>query len=73
MVFWSNNNFIEVMKGQYSFSMPKPYSSLNLQKKFPEDIECVIRSDDKSRGSLYISNIEAAENINTLKSKKVVT
>ena len=55
-------------RGNYSFSMPKPYTSLNMPKKWPEDIECIIKASDPSCGSLYISNVEAAENINTLKS-----
>lgn len=55
-------------KTAHHFSMQKPYASLNLNNKFPEDIECIISSPQPDRGSLYISNIEAAENINTLKS-----
>ena len=47
-------------RGHTSFSMPKPYTSLNLPKKFPEDIECVIKGKSSTHGSLYISNIEAA-------------
>jgi protein-tyrosine phosphatase len=48
--------------------MPKPYLSQDLPKKFPEDIECIIKSKDPDAGSLYISNVEAAENPMTLKS-----
>ena len=47
-------------RNHYSFSMPKPYTSLNMPKKFPEDIECVIKSNNPEKGSVYISNIEAA-------------
>jgi hypothetical protein len=39
-----------------------------MPKTFPEDIDCVIRGKTASQGSIYISNIEAAENIETLKS-----
>ena len=59
-------------RGNYSFSMPKPYASLNMPKKWPEDIECIIKASDPSCGSLYISNVEAAENVNTLKSTNQV-
>ena len=59
-------------RGHYSFSMPKPYTSLKLPQKFPEDIECIIKGKSSSQGSLYISNIEAAENLNTLKSTNAV-
>lgn len=62
-----------MLRGYSSFSMPKPYASLNMPKKFPEDIECIIQSRNLSSGSLYISNIEAAENINTLKSTPSMT
>jgi hypothetical protein len=55
-------------RNHYSFSMPKPYTSLNLPQKFPEDIECIIKGKSSTQGSLYISNIEAAENLKTLKS-----
>lgn len=47
---------------------PKPYASLKKTEKFPEDIECIIKSPCPENGSLYISNIEAAENLSTLKS-----
>ena len=47
-------------KTAYHFSMQKPYASLNLNNKFPEDIECIIHSPYPDKGSLYISNIEAA-------------
>lgn len=52
----------------HSYSLPKPYASLTLPQKFPEDIQCIIQSPHPTRGSLYISNIEAAENLTTLKS-----
>lgn len=39
-----------------------------MQRKYPEDIECIIKSTHPSKGSLYISNVEAAENPQTLKS-----
>lgn len=55
-------------RNNYSFSMPKPYYTQNLPKTFPEDIECIIKSNDPEMGSLYISNVEAASNPNTLKS-----
>lgn len=55
-------------KTTHHYSMQKPYASLNISNKFPEDIECIIRSPDTLKGSLFISNIEAAENINTLQS-----
>ena len=51
-----------------SYSQPKPYTSLNMPKSFPQDIECIIKSSDPEKGSLYISNIEAAENPATLRS-----
>ena len=37
-------------------------------KKWPEDIECVMPSSDPQKGAIYISNVEAAENILTLNS-----
>lgn len=60
-------------KTAYHFSMPKPYASLNLNAKFPEDIECIIHSPHPDRGSLFISNIEAAENLATLRSTPDLT
>jgi hypothetical protein len=39
-----------------------------MPKTFPEDIECIISAPMPDRGSLYISNVEAASNPNTLKS-----
>lgn len=55
-------------RGLTSLSIPKAQLSGNLPKKFPEDIECIIRAKDPTCGSLYISNIEAAENPATLQS-----
>ncbi len=56
-------------RGHYSYSMPKAYPAPEVSKKFPEDIECIIKSKDPTSGSLYISNIEAAQNLDTIKSK----
>lgn len=55
-------------QSNYSFSMPKPYHSIDMPKTFPEDIECIIKGKTPEAGSLYISNVEAASNPNTLKS-----
>ena len=41
----------------YSFSMPKPYNTVNMPKTFPEDIECIVKAKDQEFGSLYISNV----------------
>lgn len=56
----------------YSFSSPKPYHSIEMPKTFPEDIECIIKGRADGFGSLYISNVEAASNPNTLKSKRLM-
>jgi hypothetical protein len=37
-------------------------------KKWPEDIECIIKSNNPDKGSLYLSNVEAAENPATVRS-----
>lgn len=42
-------------------------------KVYPEDIECVVVSSDPSKGAIYISNVEAAENPKTLKSSSIIT
>jgi hypothetical protein len=55
-------------QSSYSFSMPKPYHSIDMPKTFPEDIECIVKAKTADKGSLYISNVEAASNPNTLKS-----
>lgn len=34
---------------------------------FPEDIDCVFDSDSE-RGAIFVGNLEAAENLDTLKS-----
>ena len=60
-------------KTAYSLSMPKHNYYAPLSKRFPEDIECIIQSPHRDRGSLYISNIEAAENPNTLQSTRPIT
>ena len=39
-----------------------------MPKKYPEDIQCVFPSSDPHKGAIYVSNVEAAENINTLRS-----
>lgn len=57
-----------MIRNHYSYSLPKAYGSVTLPQKFPEDIQCIIHSPDPAKGSLYISNIEAAENLSTLKS-----
>jgi len=31
--------------------------------KYPEDIECIIKSAQSDKGNLYLSNVEAAENV----------
>jgi hypothetical protein len=56
------------MYQNYSYSMPRPYHSIEMPKTFPEDIECIVRGPTPDAGSLYISNVEAASNPNTLKS-----
>lgn len=32
-------------RGNYSYSMPKAYASVTLPQTFPEDIECIVKSD----------------------------
>lgn len=39
-------------------------------KKFPEDIQCIVQPE-QGKGGIYISNIEVAENPQTLKSTKI--
>ena len=36
------------------------------QKVFPEDIQCVL-DPSGNKGGIYISNVEAAQNVRTLK------
>jgi hypothetical protein len=55
------------MYQNYSYSMPRPYQSVEMPKTFPEDIECIVTAPTPDRGSLYISNVEAASNPSTLK------
>lgn len=38
----------------------------NSSKAFPEDIQCVL-DPINGKGGIYISNVEAAQNIHTLK------
>lgn len=40
-----------------------------LLQKYSEDIQCVYPSPDPTKGSIYVSNVEAAENPQTLASK----
>ena len=42
----------------------------NTPKKYPEDIQCVHPSSHPKKGAIYVSNVEAAENPNTLKSNQ---
>lgn len=56
-----------MQKHHYAYSQPK-YGLLLSEKKFPEDIECIMKSSDSEKGSLYISNVEAASNPLTLRS-----
>lgn len=55
------NNFnltpSKMYRNYNSFSTPKPYLNPETPKKFPEDIECIIKSSNPDAGSLYISNI----------------
>ena len=37
---------------------------------FPEDISCVFEGDS-NKGAIFIGNLEAAENLETLKSKNL--
>lgn len=64
-----------------SFSLTQPYfhpkaihqghQILPENHKYPEDIECVLVSECPDKGSIFISNVEAAQNVNTLRSKTV--
>ena len=40
----------------------------NPQEKFPEDIECIVEPSKYNTGAIFVSNIEAACNPETLKS-----
>ena len=50
---------------QYSQKYP---SAASVSRGFPEDISCVFRSMNLDHGSIFISNVEAAKNPNTLAS-----
>ena len=50
---------------QYSQKYP---SATSVSRGFPEDISCVFRSMNLDHGSIFISNVEAAKNPNTLAS-----
>ena len=39
--------------------------------KHPEDIQCVVNSNGKD-GAIYIGNLEAAQNLDTLKSISLI-
>lgn len=52
-----------------AYSMPKQHGLL---EKYPEDIQCVYPSGDPTKGSIYVSNVEAASNIKTLNSKQLM-
>jgi len=45
-----------------AYSSPKYLSNYPSQgiKKWAEDIECIIKSTNPEKGSLYLSNVEAA-------------
>jgi len=52
-----------------NFYAPSKFNpGMTMPEKFPEDIECVIKSNNENYGSVYISNVEAAQNPNTLRS-----
>lgn len=55
----------------HTFNHAPLYNSYN-PKKYPEDIECVYPSSDPKKGAIYVSNVEAAENPATLKSKSSI-
>ena len=44
-------------------SKDKHNSKLRQSVKFPSDIQIILRSDRKDYGNLFVSNIEAAENV----------
>ena len=43
-------------------------AATSVSRGFPEDISCVFRSMNLDHGSIFISNVEAAKNPNTLAS-----
>lgn len=55
-------------RGLTSHSLPRHKFHAPLVKRFPEDIQCIIQGRGHESGSLYISNIEAAESPSTLRS-----
>jgi hypothetical protein len=55
-------------RAQTAHSLPRHNCPATLVRRFPEDIECVHRSNSLDRGSIFISNVEAAQNPNTLRS-----
>lgn len=57
-----------MQRGITSHSLPKHNFHAPLLKRFPEDIQCILQGPDREAGSIFISNIEAAENPNTLRS-----
>lgn len=52
------------------FSSYSQNKSVQVPRTYPEDIDCIIKSNEEV-GSLYISNVEAAENIATLRRLKI--
>jgi hypothetical protein len=50
---------------RFGYSLPK---SNAMPEKWPEDIQCVHPSKNPNKGSIYVSNVEAASNHETLSS-----
>jgi hypothetical protein len=49
--------------GRVGYSLPKASA---MPEKWPEDIQCVYPSKHPQKGSIYVSNVEAASNHLTL-------
>lgn len=43
-----------------TFHIPHDTYNSYAAKKYPEDIQCVHPSSDPTKGSIYVSNVEAA-------------
>lgn len=70
-LYASSYNAYRHAPSSYPYNPIKPTRQAPIQK-WAEDIECVQTGSTASKGSIYISNVEAAENPITLNSTPLV-
>ena len=54
-------------------TLPLMQNGISLQVRYPEDIQIIIRADTHTHGSLFLSNLEAAQNPQLLQSTPSAT